>query len=197
MLDVSVWINSNSGSNIMYWKKRKKNTSSFYTFFNDSSFRNAILRRIEAFVTIEYSLLLPGIMAVFTMLVCMGLYLHNQCVLQTNIYILSIEGAGMYAEKAEQRLTSLQKKEAGLYKEKYILAEDMQTVYRLRGNSIVISGSGRMTNPFGIFGIGETSWELKAESDVYVISPCETLRLIKNTFKLLDRATGKGSADDF
>ena len=61
----------------------------------------------------------------------------------------------------------------------------------------MISGSGRMTNPFGIFGIGETSWELKAESDVYVISPCETLRLIKNTFKLLDRATGKGSADDF
>ena len=181
----------------MYWKKRKKNTSSFYTFFNDSSFRNAILRRVEAFVTIEYSLLLPGIMAVFTMLVCMGLYLHNQCVLQTNIYILSIEGAGMYAEKVEHRITTLQKKEAGLYKEKYILAKDMQTVYRLRGNSIVISGSGRMTNPFGIFGIGETSWELKAESDVYVISPCETLRLIKNTFKLLDRATGKGSADDF
>ena len=60
-------------------------------------------------------------MAVFTMLVCMGLYLHNQCVLQTNIYILSIEGAGMYADNAEHRLTSLQKIEAGLYKEKYIL----------------------------------------------------------------------------
>ena len=149
------------------------------------------MRRIDAFVTIEFSLLLPGIMAIFTMLVCMGLYLHNQCVLQTNIYILSIEGAGMYADKAEHRLTSLQKKEAGLYKEKYILAEDMQTAYQLRGNNIVITGSGRMANPFWIFGIGEMSWELKEESNVNVISPCETLRLIKNTFKLLDRATGK------
>ena len=156
------------------------------------------MRRVEAFVTIEYSLLLPGIMAVFTMLVCMGLYLHNQCVLQTNIYILSIEGAGMYAEKAEHRLTSLQKVEAELYKEKYILAEDMQTAYRLRGNNMVITGSGRMANPFWVFGVGEMSWELKAESNVNVISPCETLRLIKNILNLLDKATGEGGgADEF
>ena len=150
------------------------------------------MRRVEAFVTIEYSLLLPGIMAVFTMLVCMGLYLHNQCVLQTNIYILSIEGAGMYADNAEHRLTSLQKKEAGLYKEKYVLAEDIQTAYRLRGNNMVITGSGRMANPFWIFGIGEMSWELKAESNVNIINPCEMLLLIKSAFKLLDSATGEG-----
>ena len=174
-----------------------KNTNSFYSFFNGGSCGNAFFKRVEAFVTIEYSLLLPGIMAVFTMLVCMGLYLHNQCVLQTNIYILSIEGAEMYTDKAEHRLTYLQKKEAGLYKEKYIMAEDIQTDYRLRGNNIVITGSGRMANPFWLFGIGETSWELKAESKVNVISPCDTLRLIKNSCKLLDMATGKEGADDF
>ncbi|MBR4059244.1 MAG: hypothetical protein IKK03_05320 [Lachnospiraceae bacterium] len=180
----------------MYWKKRTKNTNSFYSFFNGSSCGNVFGKRIDAFVTIEYSLLLPGIMAVFTMLVCMGLYLHNQCVLQTNIYILSIEGAGMYADNAEHRLTSLQKIEAGLYKEKYILTEDMQTAYRLRGNNIIITGSGKMANPFWVFGVGEMSWKLNAESNVNIISPCETLLLIKSAFKLVDRATGEEEGAD-
>ncbi len=104
----------------------------------------------------------------------------------------------MYADKAEHRLTALQKKEAGLYKEKYVLAEDIQTAYRLRGNNIIITGSGRMANPFGVFGVGEMSWDLKAESNVNVISPCETLRLIKNMFQLPDRVTGEGEgADEF
>lgn len=145
------------------------------------------MKKLDAFVTIEYSLLLPVILTLFTMLVCIGLYLHNQCVLQTNVYILSIEGARLNVDDEEQRIMLLQKKETELYNDKYILAEDMQTTYQIKGNEIAITGGGRMVNPFSLFGMGESAWELSAESKANVINPSETLRVIKNVRNLLEK----------
>lgn len=154
------------------------------------------MKKVNAFVTIEYSLLLPGILAIFTMLVCMGLYLHNQCILQTNIYLMSIEGARLQADNHEQRLLLLQKKEQELYREKYVLAEGMQTTYELKGNKIMVTGSGNMANPFSVFGLGEKMWSLQAQSKTTILHPGKTLRLMKNALILLDKAASKEDEKD-
>ena len=154
------------------------------------------MKKVNAFVTIEYSLLLPGILMVFTMLVCMGLYLHNQCILQTNIYLMSMEGARLQKDNNDQRLLSLQKKEQKLYREKYILAEDMQTTYEFEGDKIIITGSGNMTNPFAVFGLGEETWSLSAESKIKVSRPGKTLRLMKSALKLPDNVVLEESEKD-
>lgn len=154
------------------------------------------MKKTDAFVSIEYSLLLPGILAVFTMIICMGLYLYNQCILQTNVYLLAVEGARLYAEDNQQKLILLQKKEQELYAKKYILTENMQTVYNLKGNNITINGSGTMTNPFSVYGMGDKVWKLGAESKVGVYSPGERLRLMKNALKLLDDTELKEEGED-
>ena len=169
-----------------------------YTILDNSSCRDVFMKRreVKAFVTIEYSLLLPGILIMFTCLIYMGLYLHNQCVLQTNTYILSVEGARVDGDTAEQRIGSLQRKELDLYNNKYILAEDMKTTYQLQGNKIAISGSGRMANPFSILGLGEEVWTLSTEREFYLSSPADTLRLIKRVCGILENLPSKEEGED-
>ena len=169
-----------------------------YTILDNSSCRDVLMKRreMEAFISIEYSLLLPGILIMFTCLVCMGLYLHNQCVLQTNTYILSVEGARLDGDTTEQRIGLLQRKEMDIYNNKYILAEDMKTTYQLQGNKITISGNGRMANPFSILGLGKEVWTLSAESEFYLSSPADTLRLMKSVCGILENLPSKEESEN-
>ena len=127
-----------------------------------------MMKKADAFISIEYSLLIPGILAVFAIIIYMGLYLYNQCILQTNVYLLAVEGSEMSAEN-----------------NKYILAENIQTLYGLRGDDITIKGSGTMTNPFSIFGMGNEKWNLRAEGEIEGYPLGEKMRLIKKALKVL------------
>lgn len=127
-----------------------------------------MMKKADAFISIEYSLLIPGILAVFAIIIYMGLYLYNQCILRTNVYLLAVEGSEMSAEN-----------------NKYILAENIQTLYGLRGDNITIKGSGTMTNPFSIFGMGNEKWNLRAEGEIEGYPLGEKMRLIKKALKVL------------
>ena len=153
-------------------------------------------REAGAFVTIEYSLLLPVILALFTSLVCLGLYLHNQCILQIDTYILSVEGARVHADSLGRQIELLQKKEMNLSGDKYILAEDMKITYQLQGNKMTIWGNGHMINPFSILGIGEKAWDLSSESTFYVMKPADTLRLIKSVRGMLENLPLKEESEN-
>ena len=121
-------------------------------------------KNVKAFVTIEYSLLLPVLLLLFTFLVYIGVYLHNQCVLQTNVYLLAVKGARAEAESIGERIAHLQEQEKMLYKNKYLLAENIQTNYSAQRNKLVITGSGQMVNPFFASGTGGAMWQMFAES---------------------------------
>ncbi len=181
---------------MVHRKKSKKSTNSIHSIFNNSPYDNAIIKKVDAFITLEYSLLLPVILGIFTLLIYMGLYLHNQCVLQTNINLLAIEGAKLYTDNNQQRLAFLQKKERDLLGEKYILVENIQIAYELKGNNITITGRGSMANPFSAFGIGNESWELRATSEVNVPSPRKSLKFIKSALELSENILSKGDGKD-
>lgn len=142
-------------------------------------------KELGAFVTIEYTLLLTILMMLYTFLICMGLYLYNQCVLQTNVYLLGVEGAHLTDRNATQTIDWLQNKEKRLYNQKYLLAEGLEVHYRVQGNQIEITGSGQMPNPLSAVGLGANQWDLNAYSKVTVISPVNTLRLCEVARKLL------------
>ena len=153
-------------------------------------------KKLKAFVTIEYSLLLPVLLLIFTFLVYIGVYLHNQCVIQTNMYILAVEGARLSADDTSQRISLLREQEKKLYKDKYILTEKLQTTYRVVGNKLIISGSGQMTNPFWKFGIGEDFWQLSAESIVHINNSWDRMRQLKTVCELVEHIPSKEESDD-
>lgn len=141
--------------------------------------RNKVKKEADGFITIEYTLLIPVLLVLYTFLVCIGLYQYNQCILRTNIYILGTEGSQLMNEEASSRVAMIQEMEELLYYDKYLLAEELQTAYSVSGNHIEICGSGKMTNPFAVWGLGETSWELKASCKLELISSARTLQLCK------------------
>ncbi len=144
-------------------------------------------RGIGGFVTIEYTLLLPVLLIVYTFLIGIGLYQYNQCLLDTNVYLLAGKGADLYGISSDEQVKRLQQLEGRLYYDKYFLAENIATMYQIRGNHITISGSAEMSNPLAAFQIGEEKWQLYTECTVNLINPAETLRLCKAVYSILEK----------
>ena len=135
-------------------------------------------KTVGAFVTIEYTLLIPVLLLLYTCLIYMGLFLQNRCVLQANVYMLGVEASRFTATDPAEKVARLQEKEGQLY-HKYILAEELYNTYQIRGNFIYIRSNGQMANPFSVTGIGADTWNLSAECQSTTISPVDTLRLCK------------------
>lgn len=153
-------------------------------------------KEVGGFVTIEYTLLIPVLLVLYTFLVCIGLYQYNQCILRTNIYILGTEAAQLMNMEASSKVARLQEIENNLYYDKYLLAEELQTTYSVRGNHIEISGCGKMTNPFAVLELGEDDWELNASCTVEAINSTEFLRLCKVIRKTLQGKVSEEKSDD-
>lgn len=152
-------------------------------------------RDIEAFVSVEYSLLLPAILLLYCFLICIGVFLHNQCVLQTNMYILSIEGAEVNVE-GQAVIDDLRDKEQKLSKSKYILMEGKEINYSIRGNRLVITADAEMDNIFRKFGIGNGNWKFYAESEAWVYSPGVMLRQMKSVCERIDEIMREEAVGD-
>lgn len=134
-------------------------------------------KQISGFITIEYSLLLPSILLLYTCLVGIAFYQYNQCILHTNVYLLGSEGTALYQTDAEDKLQALQQREESLYHSKYLLVENLQTRYEIKGNELKIIGTGNMF-PISI-GNKKRVWNLYAACSVTATDPMDTLRLCK------------------
>lgn len=139
----------------------------------------------DAFITIEYTLLLPVLLLLYTFLIYIGIYQYDQCILQTNMYLLGSKGTALYTENPEEKVQSLQEKERQLYYDKYLLAEQLQTAYSVKGNRIQLNGSGKVFHPLSVFGLGGTYWELHAKSEATAVSGANILRLCKQAKNLI------------
>lgn len=153
-------------------------------------------KHVNGFITIEYTLLIPLLLMLYTFLVCMGLYQYNQCVLRTNIYLLGVESLELADEDATAKITALKKIEKQLYYDKYILTENLQTVYSARGNHIAISGSGTMFNSLAEWGIGEENWYLEASCAVNTVNAAEIMRLCKTVYNIAQETLSKEGQED-
>jgi hypothetical protein len=131
-------------------------------------------------VTIEYTLLLPILMVVYTFLVVVALFQYNQCLLETNLYLIGNQGMELARQDGEGRITVLKSKAARLYQEKYIMVEDVRTMYSVKGNHVEIVATGKIRNPLNFIGLGEEVWELYAKCEQEVLDTTSILRLYKN-----------------
>ncbi len=143
-----------------------------------------IKKYVEAFVTVEYTLLVAVILLIYSFLLGIGVFMYNQCILQSNVRILALEGMTMVSLDSDQKITNLQRKEDRLYSEKYLFTEQMFTAYNIDGNNISIEGWGYMNSPISVLGVGEEQWLLQASCEEAAVSPADTLRLCKRLLAL-------------
>lgn len=58
------------------------------------------MKQVSAFVTVEYALLLPVIVVVYSFLIYISIYQYDTCLAQNDAYFYAIEGEHMpYANK--------------------------------------------------------------------------------------------------
>lgn len=146
--------------------------------------RNFLKQDTDAFITVECSLLLTVIFIVYTFLAGIGIFLYNQCILQSNIGILAAEGVSMVGADEQTVVEELQKVESRLYKEKYYMKELPIIKISVSGNQLYVEGNGNLDNPVFNYGIGTAEWRIHSEWTILRNNPKKTVRLCKRVIAL-------------
>ncbi len=118
------------------------------------------MRKIQAFITIEYTLLLPILTLLYVFLIYIGLYEYNASLLLADTYFLALEGEINYENK-------------------YLLAEHVQIDCIQKGNALNVVGRGSMRSPLAMMGIGAKDWQFQTSLDIQKHSATKVLRLLK------------------
>lgn len=140
-------------------------------------------KKVKGFITIEYALLLPVILLLYTVLISVALYWYNQCILQTDVCLLCIESL----EKTDsmEKIARIKNKREQLYREKYLGVSDLQTSYLIERNELKITAEGTMPNLLTGIGHFRGAWSLRAESRIKTADSSDTLRLCKQALEKL------------
>lgn len=140
-------------------------------------------KKVKGFITIEYALLLPVILLLYTVLISVALYWYNQCILQTDVRLLCIESL----EKTDsmEKIARIKNKREQLYREKYLGVSDLQTSYLIERNELKITAEGTMPNLLTGIGHFRGAWSLRAESRIKTADSSDTLRLCKQALEKL------------
>lgn len=140
-------------------------------------------KKVKAFITIEFALLIPVILLFYTVLIYVVLYWYNQCILQTNMYLLCMES--IKEQDSEQKLIFIKDKQHQLYNEKYIFISELETEFCIRKKELSVTASGTMSNLLEGTGLLHKAWKLQAQSSIKTTSPAQTLHLCKEGIKFL------------
>lgn len=164
-------------SNFQNVEKVKNSAASVRAFFDGCAYGDELMKKVDAFVTIEYTLLLPVLLMLYTFLIYIGLYQYNQCIMQNNVCLLALEG--YHKNYAAEEFKPLYQMEEELNADKYILGENIRTQYEIRRGKLRISSQGELTNPLSKLGLGQAQWELRGACEVSCVQPTQFLRLSK------------------
>ena len=179
-----------------------------YTIFNACTYRNVFLRKrekktlicekmmVDAFVSIEYTLLVPVLFVLYAFLICIGIYQYNQCILQTNMYLLGIESTRFTDETHQNQIDKLQEIEKNLYYDKYLGVFDIETIYSIKRNQLELTGLGKINNILSKFGVGEQEWKIRASCKVDMINPVETVKLCKTAYRIYQKVWWEEQQDN-
>ncbi len=141
-------------------------------------------KELGGFITVEYTCLIGVIFLIYCFLLSVGLFWYNQCILQSNVKMLALEGLHMADYDAEEKTEALQQKEKRLYHEKYLFAEEVSCSRKIIGNYIRITGKGFVGNTLYSMGIGDKRWKLSHSCDVVALQSADTLRMCKHILDL-------------
>lgn len=119
------------------------------------------MKKVDAFVTVEYALLLPVLFLIYAVLIYIGIYQYNACLLQNDVYFCAMEEAST------------------AYANKYMLMEEVGVEVHQKANQLSIVGKGKMGTPFVVWGVADEFWSLEHTLEVQKHSPQNILRICK------------------
>lgn len=135
-------------------------------------------RRVDGYLTLEFTLLLPVLLLVYMVLTEAALYLYNRCLLQENAEILLLQTVRDWEEGSLDE-EHFQSHVDGLADWKYLFLQESSAECKKNGAVLTVTVRGRMYNVFHALGLGEAYREIEAAAAGTLINRKETLRMIK------------------
>ncbi len=74
---------------------KTQSTVTIYSVYGNGAYRDDAMKKVGAFVTVEYALLLPVILIVYSFLIYISIYQYDACLLQNDAYFYALEGEHM------------------------------------------------------------------------------------------------------
>ncbi len=109
----------------------------------------------NAYFTVEAAMVLPIILGVTLLVMYLGFFQYDRCLMEQDIGALALKGCSLDDDNKEKLLQKLDEYAVKLNREKYIAWNHDEVVIKLSGNKVTVSGGGELMFPYANGAIGE------------------------------------------
>ena len=134
-------------------------------------------KKVEAYLTVEVSLLMPVILGVILLVVYLLFFQYDRCLMEQSTGILAMRGCTLQIADKKELLVEIM--EYSEQKDNRYLAWDMyDAAVCLRGNRVRVEREGRLKFPFRglMFWSGTGEWGSSIVYENYRIRPVDFIR---------------------
>lgn len=129
-------------------------------------------KSVEAYLTVEASLLLPFILGTLVFIFCIQFYWYNRCLMDQNVAMLGIRAVQEQTVDGEALEQVLNEWEEGYLSDKYYGWEIERPAISLKRNCFAIEQCGKL-------GYGDRIWKAAVSYENEIIRPAEILRIFR------------------
>lgn len=138
-------------------------------------------QRQNAYFTVEAAMVVTITVCVIVLLIYLGFFQYNRCLMEQDMGALALKGCTILAENKEELMRELKQHEGKINWKKYIMWKDVKTEMELAGETVKVSGGGILKIPFrNIYGGKEKNrWRVSVTYENQRIDPVSSIRLYR------------------
>lgn len=137
--------------------------------------------KVAGYFTVEAALVFPMVLGTIFLLIYLGFFQYDRCMLEFDIGALALKGCCSEESDKEAVLDEVEKAAREIYVEKYIAWETADINAEIDGKNVRVEGSGSIRFPFGALvqkGL-YNMWNVKAEYENRRMDPVTFIRTYK------------------
>ena len=135
-------------------------------------------REVEGYFSVEAALVFPMVIGVILLLIYLGFYQYDRCMLEFDMAAIALVGYHCEEEETESVLDEMERVAVGISRERYVAWEAENINIEVNGNRVCASGGGKLRFPFGFLiqkGMND-AWEAEANYENRRLDPVAFVR---------------------
>lgn len=135
--------------------------------------------RLGAYMTVEAAMIIPLVICAIMFTVLITVFQYNRCLLEQDVGMVALYGMASDEGEGELLRASIEWKLATLYRDKYICWHPEELTVAMKGNSLVVSGEGRLAEDYSEWNFLNINnrWCARVRREISRLSPRTYLRL--------------------
>lgn len=132
-------------------------------------------KSLHGYFTVEATLIMSITLVCIVLLIYLGFYQYNRCLITQDTYRLSLKGSSMQFTDNEAVYQKVSQEYNGYYWNKYMAMKMSEPLIEVDGAKVAVTIEGKMPMPFSWF----RKWNITKNSESKRIVPTEIIRILK------------------